>query len=92
MTKGEDRISEKLNALEERICSNDLSDLHPRTIREYLMVMYPAQKVMLQHMEEINDFGKIISERVGRLETTWKVGGAIILVTLVGLAAKVIFG
>lgn len=92
MTEREDAISEKLDALEERISSSDLSDLHPRTIREYLMIMYPAQKAILEHMEEINDFKANITGRVRALEATWKVGGAIIVISLLGLAAKAIFG
>lgn len=92
MTKREDMILQKLEALGDSIKSDDLSDLQPRTTREYLMIMYPTQKAILKHMEEINEFGKIISGRVRALEVTWKVGGAIILVTLVGLAAKLIFG
>lgn len=92
MTEGEEMISKKLDALGDMIHSKDLSDLTPKTEREYLMIMYPAQKAILKHLEEINKFGKEISGRVRALEVTWKVGGAIILVSLVGLAAKMIFG
>lgn len=92
MTEAEDRILEKLDEIGDEITANDLGDLNPKTTREYLMIMFPTQRAILKHMEEINEFGRIISERVGRLEATWKVGGAIILITLAGLAAKVIFG
>jgi len=92
MTEAEDQISERLDALGDMIHSKDLSDLTPKTEREYLMIMYPAQKAILKHLEEINEFGKIISGRVGTLEATWKVGGAIILISLAAMAAKMIFG
>lgn len=92
MTKGEDQISEKLDALGGMIKSNDLSDLHPKTEREYLMIMWPTQKAILKHLESINSFKTNISGRVGALETTWKVGGAIILLSLLALAVKAIFG
>lgn len=92
MTKSEDQLLERLDELGDEITSNNLGDLHPKTTREYLMIMFPTQKAMLKHMEEINEFGLLISGRVRALEVTWKVGGAVILVTLVGLAAKMIFG
>lgn len=92
MTKGEDLISEKLDALGDMIKSNDLTDLDPKTEREYLMIMWPTQKAILKHLEGINAFKANISGRVRSLETTWKVGGAIILITLLGLAVNAIFG
>jgi len=92
MTEGEDLISEKLDALGEMIHSKDLSDLTPKTEREYLMIMWPAQKAILKHLEDINDFKANITGRVRALEVTWKVGGAIIVISLLGLAAKAIFG
>lgn len=92
MTKGEEQISEKLDALGDTIRSNDLSDLHPKTEREYLMIMWPTQKAILKHLEGINSFKQSIAGRVGALEATWKVGGAIILISLLALAVKAIFG
>lgn len=91
MTKhNEQIILERLNNIEE-LTSDDLLDLRPKTIREHLMIMFPTQQKMLKHLEEINSFREGIDNRVGRLETAFKVGGAIIITSLLGLALKVIF-
>lgn len=93
ITEGEKLILEKLGAIEGPISSDDLGDLTPKTTREHLLVMLPVQASMLHRLEKIEKtLNDGLLERVGRLETTWKVGGAIILVSLVGLVAKMIFG
>lgn len=91
MIEGEELISEKLKALGNMIPSDDLEDLDPKTTREYLMVIWPTQKTILKRLEAIDDFKLNISGRIRFLEATWRVGGAIILVSLLGLAAKMIF-
>lgn len=92
MTEGEKQILQKLGALEDRISSTDLEDLTPKTTREYLMIMFPTQKAILEHLEKINAFKLNISGRVRFLEAAWKVGGAIIVVSLLGLVLSKIFG
>jgi len=92
ITKGEKLILERLDAINGPISSDDLGDLEPKTEREYLMIMWPTQKAILKHLEDVNEFRRNITGRVGFLEAAWKVGGAIILTALVGLAAKMIFG
>ena len=72
--------------------SEDLADLNPKTERDYLMIMYPTQKRMLEHLEVLNGFKQTASERIGRLEASFKVGGMIVIVALLGLALKVVFG
>ena len=72
--------------------SEDLADLNPKTTREYLMIMYPMQARMLKHLEEINGFKVNANERIGRLEAKFTVGGMIVIVALLGLALKVVFG
>lgn len=92
MTKGENTIQEKLNAMGNMIRSDDLDDLTPKTTREFLMIMWPTQKSILKHLERLNDFKMNVSGRVRFLEAAWKVGGAIILVSLFGLALSRILG
>lgn len=93
ITEGEKLILEKLEAIEGPISSDDLGDLTPKTTREHLLVMLPVHASMLQRLENIEKtLNDGLVEKVARLETTWKVGGAVILTALVALAMKVIFG
>ena len=70
----------------------DLADLDPKTTREYLMYMWPAQKLILKNQETFIDFQGECEKRFAKLETSFKVGGMVVLTAIVGLAAKVIFG
>uniref|UniRef100_A0A6M3LXY3 Uncharacterized protein n=1 Tax=viral metagenome TaxID=1070528 RepID=A0A6M3LXY3_9ZZZZ len=70
----------------------DLADLDPKTTREYLMVMWPAQKLALKKLEDLNGFKKECESRFTKLETSFAVGGMIVLTAIVGLAIKLIFG
>ena len=70
----------------------DLADLDPKTTREYLMVMWPAQKLALKKLEELNGFKKECESRFTKLETSFTVGGLIVITAILGLALKVIFG
>jgi len=70
----------------------DLADLDPKTTREYLMVMWPAQKLALKKLEELNGFKDDCEKRFAKLETSFTVGGMIVIVAVLGLTLKVIFG
>jgi len=72
--------------------SEDLIDLEPKTTREYLMIMYPMQARMLEHLEEINGFKEDALGRFNRLEGSFAVAGVIVAGALLGLALKVVFG
>ena len=70
----------------------DLADLDPKSTREYLMVMWPAQKLTLKKLEELNGFKKECEKRFTKLETSFTVGGMIVITAILGIAVKVIFG
>ena len=70
----------------------DLADLDPKTTREYLMYMWPAQKLILKNQETFIDFQGECEKRFAKLETSFTVGGMIIITAIVGLAVKLIFG
>lgn len=72
--------------------SDDMIELRPQTKREYLMIMFEAQKTMLKRQEEFNGFRRECEARLGRLEGS--VGGVILalVMALAGLALKVLFG
>ena len=70
----------------------DLADLDPKTTREYLMVMWPAQKLALKKLEDLNGFKKECDKRFTKLETSFTVGGMIVITAILGIAVKVIFG
>ena len=70
----------------------DLADLDPKTTREYLMFMWPAQKLALKKLEELNGFKKECDRRFTKLETSFTVGGLIVITSILGIAVKLIFG
>ena len=70
----------------------DLANLDPKTTREYLMVMWPAQKLALKKLEDLNGFKDKCETRFTKLETSFKVGGMIVITAILGIAVKVIFG
>ena len=70
----------------------DLADLDPKTTREYLMFMWPAQKLALKKLEELNGFKKECDRRFTKLETSFNVGGLIVIMSILGIAVKLIFG
>ena len=70
----------------------DLADLDPKTTREYLMVMWPAQKLALKKLEDLNGFKDICEKRFTKLETSFTVGGLIVITSILGIAVKLIFG
>jgi hypothetical protein len=72
--------------------SEDLDNLQPQTEREYLMIMFPTQRRILQHLEKLNGFKTSAEGRLSRLEASFTVGGLIVISALLGLALKVIFG
>jgi len=80
-------IEERIGAIEE-ITSQDLSDLQPSTVREYLMVMWPTQKKILEHLEEFNGFKEETVSRMGRLETERKVMYGLMGAALFGLHGR----
>jgi len=90
MTKRND-IEERIGAIEE-ITLQDVSDLRPKTTREYLMLIWPTQKKILEHLEELNGFKEETLGRMGRLETERKVMYGLMGAALFGLAFKTIFG
>ena len=70
----------------------DLADLDPKTTREYLMVMWPAQKLALKKLEDLNGFKDECEKRFTKLETSFTVGGVIVITAILGIAVKLIFG
>ena len=70
----------------------DLANLDPKTTREYLMFMWPAQKLTLKKLEELNGFKKECEKRFTALETSFRVGGMVVITAILGIAVKFIFG
>ena len=88
---GEDEAAKTLRMVEFEEYQ-DLADLDPKTTREYLMFMWPAQKLALKKLEELNGFKKECDRRFTKLETSFTVGGLIVITSILGIAVKLIFG
>ena len=87
-----DEAAEKIARMKEFEVYQDLADLDPKTTREYLMYMWPAQKLILKNQETFIDFQGECEKRFAKLETSFTVGGAIVITAILGLALKVVFG
>jgi len=90
MSEGE--VAAKAERMAEFEEYQDLADLDPKTTREYLMVMWPAQKLVLKKLDELNGFKEKCESRFDKLETSFTVGGLIVITAILGLALKVVFG
>ncbi len=80
-------LEQRIAALED-ITSEDIADLTPKTKRDYLLVMWPTQKKILEHLEKLNGFQLKANERIGRLETERKVVYGLVFFGIVTLAIK----
>ena len=89
---GEDGGAAKILRMAEFEEYQDLADLDPKTTREYLMVLWPAQKLILKNQETFIEFQRQCEHRFTKLENSFTVGGMIIMTAIVGLAVKLIFG
>ena len=90
MTRNND-LEQRIAALAD-ITSEDIADLSPKTTREYLMVLWPTQKRILEHLEEMNGFKEEAIDRIGRLETERKVVYSLVFFSIVSLAIKILLG
>lgn len=88
----EDEVGAKALRMAEFEEYQDLADLDPKNTREYLMYMWPAQKLILKNQEKFVAFQGDCEKRFAKLENSFTVGGMIVVVSLFGLALKALFG
>jgi len=56
ITEGERAILEKLESAHDPITSDDLVGVDPKTVKEFLMVMFLVQMSLLKRLERINGY------------------------------------